>query len=67
VLHDLRRTARALMSRAKVPADIGERALGHKIPGVRGRYDPRAEYQPQVDEAIASVTAEVEKILETNP
>jgi len=28
-LHDLRRTARSLMSRAGVPADIAERVLGH--------------------------------------
>jgi len=31
VLHDLRRTARTLMSRAGVNADIAERALGHVI------------------------------------
>jgi integrase len=38
-LHDLRRTARSLMSRAGVNADIGERAIGHKITGIRGTYD----------------------------
>jgi integrase len=42
-LHDLRRTARSLMSRAKVPADHAERALGHVIGGVRETYD-RHEY-----------------------
>jgi integrase len=42
-LHDLRRTARSLMSRAGVNADIAERCLGHVIPGVRGIYD-RHEY-----------------------
>jgi hypothetical protein len=36
VLHDLRRTARSLMSRAGVRPDIAERALGHAIPGVEG-------------------------------
>lgn len=30
-LHDLRRTAPSLMSRAKVPTDHAERALGHVI------------------------------------
>ena len=35
-LHDLRRTARSLMSRAKVPTDHAERALGHVMSGVRG-------------------------------
>src|SRR5262249_26268078 len=38
-LHDLRRTARTLMSRAGVAADIAERCLGHVIGGVRGVYD----------------------------
>jgi integrase len=39
VLHDLRRTARSLMSRAGVPSDHAERSLGHAITGVRGTYD----------------------------
>jgi integrase len=38
-LHDLRRTARSLLSRAGVPSDHGERCLGHAIGGVRGVYD----------------------------
>jgi integrase len=38
-LHDLRRTARTLMSRAKVPTDHAERCLGHVIGGVRETYD----------------------------
>jgi integrase len=38
-LHDLRRTARSLMSRAKVPTDHAERVLGHVIGGVRATYD----------------------------
>src|SRR5262249_45565892 len=38
-LHDLRRTARSLMSRAGVPSDHAERCLGHVINGVRGVYD----------------------------
>jgi integrase len=37
--HDLRRTARSLMSRAGVANDIAERVLGHVIPGVAGVYD----------------------------
>jgi integrase len=42
-LHDLRRTARSLMSRAGVPSDHAERCLGHVLSGVRGTYD-RHEY-----------------------
>jgi integrase len=38
-LHDLRRTARSLMSRAKVSPDIAERVIGHTIKGVRKVYD----------------------------
>jgi integrase len=41
-LHDLRRTARSLMSRASVPSDHAERCLGHVIGGVRGVYDRHA-------------------------
>jgi integrase len=39
VIHDLRRTARSLMSRGGVPSDHAERCLGHVIGGVRGVYD----------------------------
>lgn len=52
-LHDLRRTARSLMSRAKVPADHAERAIGHVIGGVRETYD-RYEY---LDEKRAAFEA----------
>ena len=38
-LHDLRRTARSLMSRTGVPSDHAERALGHVIGGIRRVYD----------------------------
>ena len=41
-IHDLRRTARSLMSRAGVNTDIAERVLGHVLPGVRGVYDRHA-------------------------
>ena len=41
-LHDLRRTARSLMSRAGVASDHAERCLGHVIGGVRCTYDRHA-------------------------
>jgi integrase len=53
VLHDLRRTARSLMSRAGVQSDVAERVLGHAIPGVRGIYD-RHSY---ADEKAAALQA----------
>jgi integrase len=37
--HDLRRTARTLMSRASVDPDHAERCLGHTLPTIRGTYD----------------------------
>ena len=39
VVHDLRRTARSLMSRAGVSSEIAERVLGHAIAGVEGVYN----------------------------
>src|SRR6185437_5136295 len=38
-LHDLRRTAKSLMSRAKVRPEHSERVLNHTITGVEGTYD----------------------------
>src|SRR5262249_9537310 len=38
-IHDVRRTARSLMSRAGVRPDIAERVMGHAIAGVEGVYD----------------------------
>jgi integrase len=61
-LHDLRRTARSLMSRAKVPTDHAERALGHVIGGVRETYD-RYEYLPEKCDAFEKLAAMVERIL----
>ena len=38
-LHDLRRTARTLMSWAGVNPDVAERCLGHSLGTIRGIYD----------------------------
>lgn len=61
-LHDLRRTARSLMSRAKVPADHAERCLGHVIGGVRAVYD-RYEYLEEKREAYQALAALIERIV----
>jgi integrase len=37
--HDLRRTARTLLSSLGCPSDIGEAILGHALPGVEGIYN----------------------------
>jgi integrase len=54
-LHDLRRTGRSLMSRAKVPADHAERALGHVMGGVRETYD-RYEYLEEKRDAFLQLS-----------
>jgi integrase len=62
-LHDLRRTARSLMSRAGVNNDIAERVLGHVLPGVRGVYD-RHGYLEEKRDALGRLGALMERILE---
>jgi integrase len=61
-LHDLRRTARSLMSRAGVPTDHAERCLGHVIGGVRGVYD-RHEYLEEKRFAFEALASLVERIV----
>jgi integrase len=61
-LHDLRRTARSLMSRAGVRPDIAERVLGHAIPGVEGVYD-RHSYSAEKADALVRLADLVETIL----
>jgi integrase len=61
-LHDLRRTARSLMSRAKVPNDHAERALGHVMGGVRETYD-RYEYLDEKRAAFEALAALISRIL----
>jgi len=63
VVHDLRRTARKLMTRAGVRVDVGELALGHSIKGIRAHHDDPEEYQPMIDAAVQAVANEVERIL----
>jgi integrase len=48
-LHDLRRTARSLMSRAGISSDHAERVLGHAIEGVEGVYDRLAYFNEKAD------------------
>jgi integrase len=65
-LHDLRRTARSLMSRAGVPADHAERCLGHVIGGVRGTYD-RHEYREEKRQAFEALASLIERIVDPQP
>jgi integrase len=61
-IHDLRRTARSLMSRAGLDADIAERCLGHVIPGVRGIYDRHAYYDEK-KRAFEMLATQINRIL----
>lgn len=60
--HDLRRTARSLMSRAGVRSEIAERTLGHDIAGVEGVYD-RHEYRDEKADAVHKLAGLLEMIL----
>jgi integrase len=61
-LHDLRRTARSLLSRSGVHPDISERCLGHAIGGVRGVYD-RHDFHEQMLHAFEALAAQIERIV----
>jgi integrase len=61
-LHDLRRTARSLMSRAGVQSDHAERALGHVIGGTRGTYDWH-EFYPEKKHAFEALAGQLDRIL----
>jgi integrase len=61
--HDLRRTARSLMSRAGISPDIAERCLGHVIGGVRGTYDRHA-YRDEKRHAFEVMAALVDRIID---
>jgi integrase len=61
-LHDLRRSARSLLSRAGVSFEHAERVLGHVIPGVAGVYD-RHKYEAEKARALESLAAVIETII----
>jgi integrase len=65
-LHDCRRTARTLLSRAKVDPDHAERCLGHRIGGVRGLYD-KWEFFPEKKRAFTKLAALVGRIVKNPP
>jgi integrase len=60
--HDLRRTARSLMSRAGCDVDHAERALGHVVGGVRGVYD-RHEFKAEKARVFESLAEQIDLIL----
>ena len=65
-VHDLRRTARSLLSRAKVDPDIAERVLGHALPGIRRVYDKHA-YLSEKRDALERLAELIKSIVEPSP
>jgi integrase len=63
VLHDLRRTARSLMSRVGIRPDIAERVMGHVIVGVEGVYD-RHNYRAEKADALEHLATLIGSIVE---
>jgi integrase len=61
-IHDLRRTARSLMSRAGALSEHAERVLGHAIRGVEGIYD-RHSYEAEKADALTKLAALIERIV----
>jgi integrase len=61
-LHDLRRTARSLLSRAGVLSEHAEKVMGHAIAGVEGVYDRHA-YRDEKDAALARLAALIDAIV----
>jgi integrase len=61
-LHDLRRSARSLMSRAGVNSDHAERCLGHVIGGVRGVYD-RHQFYDEKRRAFEALAGQIDRVV----
>ena len=65
-IHDLRRTARSLMTRAHVEPDHAERALGHVIGSVRGVYD-RHSFRDEKRAAFEALATQIDRIANPSP
>jgi integrase len=63
-LHDLRRTARTLMSRRGVPEDIAELAIGHVRADLVARYNFDQAWEGRCD-AFTRVSAHIEALIGT--
>jgi integrase len=60
--HDLRRTARTLMSRARVDGNIAELVLGHSIEGIKKVYDQH-KYVNEKGEALKQLAHLIDSII----
>jgi integrase len=62
-VHDLRRTARSLMSRAGVDRDIAERVLGHLVGTAVERIYDRHEYADAKADALVRLASLIDRIV----
>ena len=62
-LHDLRRTARSLLSRCDVRIDIAERVLGHARPTIEATYDKHS-YIDEKSDALAKLASLIGEIVD---
>lgn len=65
-LHDLRRTARTLMTDLRIDDRIAEQVLGHTIDGVESVYN-LSQYFEQKAEAIAKLAGYIQQLVEPAP
>jgi len=61
-LHDLRRTARSLMSRIGIKREVAENLLGHVQPGIIGVYDQH-KYVEEKAQALRMLAGLIANIL----
>jgi integrase len=64
IVHDLRRTFRALLSRCRVAYEVKELLLGHAQSQIVRTYDDVLEHLPAMQEAVEKVAAEIARIVE---
>jgi integrase len=66
-IHDCRRSARSLMSRAGVDQHIAERALGHAVGGQIQRTYDQHHYQPELRLCFDKLAALLDRIINPPP
>jgi integrase len=65
-LHDLRRTARTIMTDLRIDDRIAEQVLGHTIEGVEGVYN-LSQYLEQKAEALARLNGYIQQLVDPAP
>jgi integrase len=64
--HDLRRTARSLLTRLRIERDVAEAVLGHRLTGVQAVYD-RHDYFEEKGHALAALANLITEIVHGTP